>query len=106
MLNQRERFEFAERKDRETLDVMRIARAVAALFIVVGVASIAIVARPDVMLQGSASPEEFVPAIGSISPEPSSAVRGEPLRSRKDAMPRGEVDSLPAEASPQYMPHG
>jgi hypothetical protein len=95
MLNHRDQFDIALRDGRRTFELMRLARVAAAAFIVVGVAAIAIVARPDALDQGRISAEEFGPTAGSGA-----------LPTRDEAPASRESEIPAADFYPEYMPHG
>ena len=106
MLNHRDQFDIALRDGRKTFDLMRLARVAAAAFIVVGVAAIAIVARPDALDQGRISTEEIGPTAGSGATERTGAISSDALQVREQAPASRESEIPAADFYPEYPPHG
>lgn len=98
MLNQTDHLAFESQDQRQGFDLRNMVRAIVALFIVVGVASIAFVSQPGASLQSGVAPE---PASGAAtgSPERSSA----PAAAPAGAEPAWEA---PSTFELQHMPHG
>ena len=97
------RFEAESSSDVRTVRLLRVARVAAAVFIVAGVASIALLGHPDVIQQSLTSPEEAMPAV-----DPGGATGT--VRGTSAPAPRATGDSserwTPDINDLQNMPHG